>query len=90
MRGGGEASGWGRERARGATLASPEGHAARLPSLPPLQLALRHGASLVPVCVFNERRAFTRLDPPAWLRAFGLRALRTPILLIYGRWWGGS
>lgn len=47
---------------------------------------MRHGASLVPVCVFNERKAFTRLDPPAWLRNFGLRALRTPLLLIYGRW----
>jgi hypothetical protein len=59
---------------------------------PPLvaQLALRHGASLVPVCVFNERKAFTRIDPPAWLRTFGLRSLRTPLLLIYGRGCAGG
>jgi diacylglycerol O-acyltransferase 2, plant len=51
-----------------------------------VHLAVKHGAALVPVVVFNERRAYTRIDPPGWLVRFCLRRLRLPLLLFYGRW----
>lgn len=50
-----------------------------------VRLAIEHGAPLVPVAVFNERAAYERVDPPAWLRNFCLKRLRMPLLLFYGR-----
>lgn len=51
-----------------------------------IHLAVKYGAALVPVVVFNERRAYSRIDPPGWLVRFCLRRLRLPLLLFYGRW----
>ena len=50
-----------------------------------VRLAMQHGTPLVPVVVFNEREAYTRVDVPTWLRDLCLRTLRVPVLLFYGR-----
>lgn len=51
-----------------------------------IQLAISHGAPLVPVVVYNERDAYSRVKPPAWLQRFCLKRLRLPLILFYGRW----
>lgn len=50
-----------------------------------VRLAMQYGAPLVPVVVYGERSAYTRIDMPAWLRDLCLRTLRVPILLFFGR-----
>lgn len=51
-----------------------------------IQLAVASGSPLVPVVVFNERKAYSRKNPPAWLKAFCLSRFRLPLLVFYGRW----
>ena len=51
-----------------------------------IQLAIKYGLPLVPVVVFNERKAYTKLDPPQWLIKYFLKHLRLPVLAFYGRW----
>ena len=48
-------------------------------------MAMRNGASLVPVVVYNERDAYTRVEVPKWLQKFCLKTLRIPAVLFYGR-----
>lgn len=50
-----------------------------------VRLAMQHGAPLVPVVVFGERAAYSRLETPAWLRDVCLRTLRVPVLIFFGR-----
>ena len=50
-----------------------------------VRLAMQFGAPLVPVVVYGERAAFSRLDPPGWLRDFCLRRCRLPVLCFCGR-----
>lgn len=50
-----------------------------------VRLAMAHGTPLVPVVVYNERSAYTRVTPPEWLRNFCLKRLKVPAVLLYGR-----
>jgi 1-acyl-sn-glycerol-3-phosphate acyltransferase len=49
-----------------------------------VRLAMKHGVPLVPVVVYNEREAYTRVDLPAAVKNFCLTKLRVPLLLFYG------
>lgn len=51
-----------------------------------VRLALQNGVPLVPVVVYGERTAFRKLELPAALRNWCLKALRLPLIVFYGRW----
>jgi hypothetical protein len=50
-----------------------------------IALAMEQGADLVPVVIYNERSAYTRVTIPAWLKNFCLKKLKLPAVLFYGR-----
>jgi len=51
-----------------------------------VRLALKHGAELVPVFVFGEKRCYRRLNVPVRLRDWLLRRLKIPLIVFWGRW----
>lgn len=50
-----------------------------------VRLAMRHGADLVPVFVFGEKRCYRRLNVPVGVRDWLLRALKIPLIVFWGR-----
>jgi len=50
-----------------------------------IRLAIRNGASLVPVFVFGEKRCYERLNVNAKVRDWLLRSLRIPLIVFWGR-----
>lgn len=50
-----------------------------------VRLAIRNGASLVPVFVFGEKRCYERLNVNAKVRDWLLRSLRIPLIVFWGR-----
>jgi diacylglycerol O-acyltransferase 2, plant len=51
-----------------------------------VKLAIAHGAALVPVFVFGEKRCYRRLNVPAPLRDWLLRTWKIPLIVFWGRW----
>lgn len=51
-----------------------------------IRLAMQHGADLVPVFIFGEKRCYKRLNVPASLRDWLLRVLKIPLIVFWGRW----
>lgn len=51
-----------------------------------VKLAMAHGASLVPVFVFGEKRCYRRLNVPSKVRHWLLRTLKIPLIVFWGRW----
>ena len=51
-----------------------------------MRLALKHGAELVPVFVFGEKKCYRRLNVPVRLRDWLLRRLKIPLIVFWGRW----
>ena len=51
-----------------------------------IKLALKFGASLVPVYTFNEKNAFTTVRPRTSFYKILLKTLRVPFFIFWGRW----
>ena len=51
-----------------------------------VRLAMQHGADLVPVFIFGEKRCYKRLNVPASVRDWLLRVLKIPLIVFWGRW----
>ena len=51
-----------------------------------VRLAMQHGADLVPVFIFGEKKCYRRLNIPTGIRDFFLKTLKIPIIVFWGRW----